>query len=147
MVRYADAAAFNNPRYNPIPDTAGFDACFNFGCAMLWASTWRCATVPYRMISYSIDPMTHIHLANRHNGYAIDPKGLSGSNGGPFLVPVLQGSSHDDRQPVIRCGLRVAWLTVQLAFQFGLRRERQGWSATDGGRIRGPLHVRQGGLR
>ena len=42
-----------------------------------------------RMISYSIDMMTHIHLANRHDGYAIDPKKyLSGSNGGLFLIPL-----------------------------------------------------------
>ena len=27
-----------------------------------------------RMIGYSIDLMTHIHLANRHDGFAIDPE-------------------------------------------------------------------------
>ena len=47
MQRFADAAAFNNPLYNPIPDTAGFDACFNFGTPIWPASTCRSATVPY----------------------------------------------------------------------------------------------------
>lgn len=27
-----------------------------------------------RLVCYTIDPLTHIHLGNRHDGYTIDPK-------------------------------------------------------------------------
>ena len=103
-----------------------------------------------RMISYSIDMMTHIHLANRHDGQVIDPKKLlSGSNGGHFLIPILrrQLHDHDHRQPVGPCDPRVERLPAEFASRLGLRRGRGGWRATDSGWIRGPIHVRQGGLR
>ena len=42
-----------------------------------------------------------------------------------------------------------AWhgLLFSSLFSLAYGETRAGWSATDGGRIRGPLHVRQGGLR
>ena len=78
MNRYANWGPPTNPPYQTppvqLPDTPGYNACYNFGSAHLVGFNMALCDGSVRMISYSIDMMTHIHLANRHDGFAIDPK-------------------------------------------------------------------------
>ena len=50
--------------------------CYNFGSAHLAGFNMALCDGSVRTISYSIDLMTHIHLANRKDGNRIDGRKL-----------------------------------------------------------------------
>ena len=58
----------------PKQDTSGWQGSFEFGSAHASGFNMSLCDASVRLISYAIKPDVHRHLANRKDGFAIDPK-------------------------------------------------------------------------
>jgi prepilin-type N-terminal cleavage/methylation domain-containing protein/prepilin-type processing-associated H-X9-DG protein len=79
MVRFVNLFPWwGDPAVVAIPrqDTPGFNPGYNFGSAHPVTFNMAMCDGSVSALSYGIDLMTHVHLANRHDGQAIDPKQL-----------------------------------------------------------------------
>jgi prepilin-type N-terminal cleavage/methylation domain-containing protein/prepilin-type processing-associated H-X9-DG protein len=64
------------PLLPPVPDTPGQMFMFTWGSAHANGLGMAFCDGSVQMIAYSIDPMVHLHLGNRKDGFTIDPKSL-----------------------------------------------------------------------
>ena len=77
FTRWADVTQFKWANSQPLPDTPGQGdgfPCVRFGSAHLAGFQMSFCDGSVKVINYSIAEMTHVHLANRKDGYTIDPK-------------------------------------------------------------------------
>jgi prepilin-type processing-associated H-X9-DG protein len=77
MVRFANLEPWwgdAKPQAIPFCDTPGYNLCYNFGSAHSTGFNMAFCDGSARTIGLNIDLMTHVHLANRHDGQVTDPK-------------------------------------------------------------------------